>query len=437
MDRREFLQTGGLALSGATLFPWTTNNPAPIRLGIVGTGWWGTDVLLKSALAAGEFQITALCDVNSVALSNAADQVVNAGYARPKTFSSHNDLFDFPELDAVVIATPTHWHALQFIDACKRKLHVFLEKPVCYDIREGQAMLEWHKRTGNVVQVDFPRIMTSINDEVKAYIESGEAGKIRQVLANIHNHDGPIAENKIPATIDFDLYCGPAPTKKYLCLENSELPMWRGQHDFNRGILSDWGIHYIHNIRKVLGLGLPDAVHAIGGTTRNVTQDLPDFLDVHFDFNGTPVYWSHKTWGFTSPLPDYNVGVYYYGEKATIFAGDMGWEVISPNGNKFVHGDVRFNSSDPTNWKGYLKMAEDQFREFAVQVRKKSNDGISNKLEDAFVTTASVIYGDMSYLCGTRLSIDQKTMETPGNQKAQSMLKRAYRSPYTHPYSAS
>jgi predicted dehydrogenase len=433
MDRREFLQAG-MAMTGGMVLPWKTTQTEPIRIGIVGTGWWGTDVLLKSALATRQFTITALCDVNEDALSRAAEQVVNAGQIRPRTFTSHNEMFDFPELDAVVISTPTHWHALQFIDACKRNLHVFLEKPICYDIREGQAMLEWHKRTGNVVQVDFPRIMTNINTEVRAFIGSGEAGKIRQVLANINHPDGPIMEKITPASIDFETFCGPAPKKKFLCLPDNNTPMWRGQHDFSRGILFDWGIHYLHNIRKTLGLDLPDSVHAMGGTTKNFTQDLPDHLDVHFDYKGLPVYWSHKTWGFTSPNPDNNVGVYYYGEKATIFVGDMGWEVYPAGGGKIVHGDIRFNSSEPNNWRSYLTMAENLLKEFASQVRRRSNEGISNKLEDAFVTTASVIYGDMSYLCGMPLSIDKNTMSTPGNERAQTMLKRNYRAPYIHPY---
>jgi predicted dehydrogenase len=77
----------------------------------------------------------------------------------PSFFRITEQMYEMPGLQAVAIATPTHWHALQFIAACKKGLHVFLEKPVSYDIREGQAMLDAHRKAKNVVQVDFPRVM--------------------------------------------------------------------------------------------------------------------------------------------------------------------------------------------------------------------------------------------------------------------------------------
>lgn len=433
MDRRNFIKSGTVA-AGSLLIPHSLK-PAQdkIKLAILGTGWWGTDMLLKNALASGQFEITGLCDIDSVALNNAAEEVIKSGSKKPRLFSAYKEMYELPGLQSVAIATPTHWHALQFIDACKKGLHVFLEKPVSYDIREGQAMLQAHKRAKNVVQVDFPRVMADTNNKVKAFIQSGEAGKILQVQANINNPEGRLVEKEIPSTIDFETYCGPAPRKKFLCSEEGSRPDWRGQHDFSRGIMADWGIHYIHNVRKILNLDLPDSVSTIGGTIRNFTSDNPDHLDVQYDFGGLPVYWSHKTWGFTSPKPDNNIGVYYYGEKATIFSGDLGWEVYPSNGNKISHGDVRF-MADENVFQTYLKMIVDLFTEFAEQVRKNSNDGITNTLEEAYKTTSTVIYGDMAYRVKAGLNIDKLSMNIKNNEQAQKMLKREYRAPYRHPY---
>ena len=336
-------------------------------------------------------------------------------------------------LQAVAIVTPTHWHALQFIDACKKNLHVFLEKPVSYDIREAQAMLEAQRRAQNVVQVDFPRVKGSVNREVKSFIDSGEAGKIYQVMANINHHEGDLRETEIPSTIDFETFCGPAPRPKFLC-EQEGIPMWRGQRTFSRGIHFDWGIHYIHNARQVMNLHLPDNVMSTGGITKNVTHDNPDHLDVRLDFGGLPVCWSHKTWGYQSLVPDNNYGVYYYGEKATIFAGDMGWEVYLKDGWKVTHGDVRFNPSDPSVWQQYLNWTTELLTEFALQVRKRSNTGITNTLEEAVKTTASVIYADMSYVLQANLMIDRKTMDIVNHDDARRLLQRAYQAPYRHPY---
>ncbi|MEO8766719.1 MAG: Gfo/Idh/MocA family oxidoreductase, partial [Ginsengibacter sp.] len=429
MDRRNFIKSGAAA-AGSLIVPSSFISGADkLKLAILGTGWWGTDMLLTNALACGQFEIIGLCDVNSVALNNAAEMVVKAGAKKPVLFSSYKEMYNLPGLQAVVIATPTHWHPLHFIDACKKGLHIFQEKPICYDIREGQAMLEAHRKANNVVQVDFPRVKVDTNNQVRSFIQSGQAGKILQVQANINNPEGKLVEKEIPSTLDYETFCGPAPRIKFLCSEDGKTSNWRGQHAFSRGIMMDWGIHYIHNVRKILNLDLPDTVTAIGGTSKNFTQDNPDHLEVLYDFGGLPVYWSHKTWGYTSTEPENNIGVYYYGEKATIFAGDLGWAVYPSDGSaKIAHGDVRFNPGG-ANSQIYLDMIGDLFKEFAEQVRHNSNDGITNTIEDAFKTTSSVIYGDIAYLLKSSLQIDKVTMNIGNNEEARKMLKREYRSP--------
>lgn len=436
MIRRDFIKSGTIAAGSLiTPFPLLAADKK-IKLAILGTGWWGTDYLLGHALISNQFDIVALCDVDVIALENAAGKVVESGGNRPQLFSSYHEMYELQGLQAVAIATPTYWHALHFIDACKKGLHVFLEKPISYDIREGQAMMTAHQKANNVVQVDFPRMFANTNSQVKEFIDSGEAGKILQVQANINNPEGALIEKEIPTSIDWETFCGPAPKMKYLCNRNQQKPNWRGQHDFSRGVMADWGIHYIHNVRKTLGLDLPDHVGAVGGTVKNFSTDNPDHLDVRFDFDGLPVYWSHKSWGFTSPTPDYNIGIYYYGEKATIFAGDSGWEVYPAEGDKIKNGSVVFNPVVPAEGDSYSKIMVNMFLEFAEGVRKKSNNGITNKLEDAQKTTSSVIYADMAYRVKSELAINRSTMAIDNNKEAMSMLKRDYRSPYQHPFDA-
>ena len=435
MKRREFIKTSAMAAGALTApFPLFTDQEK-VKLAILGTGWWGTDELLANALTTGQFEIVALCDVDSMALDRAAEAVVKAGFTKPLLFADYREMYEMPGLEAVAIATPTHWHALQFIDACRKGLHVFLEKPISYDIAEGMAMLEAKKKANIVVQVDFPRTTVDTNKKVKALIHSGEIGKVFQVQANINRMDAVLVEKTIPDTMDYETYCGPAPKTRYLCSEQSMKPNWRGQREFSRGILMDWGIHYVHNIRQILNLGLPGHVSAVGGITRNLTQQNPDHLNVHFDFDGLPVYWTHKSWGFTSPVPDYNIGVYYYGEKGTIFAGDLGWDILPAGGEKKVsHGDVRFQPDKSGITEIYDNMIVDLFYEFADGIRKHSNDRITNTFEEAVKTTSTVIYGDLAYTVKSGISIDPSTMDIRNNGEAQKMLKREYRAPYQHPY---
>ena len=434
MKRRDFIKTSAIAAGAFTtqvpLFP----KQDKIKLAILGTGWWGTDVLLPNAIASGKFEIIGLCDIDTQALHRATDAVVKAGGEKPGTFTNYLEMFKMKGLEAVAIATPTHWHALQFIDACRTGLHVFLEKPVSYDIAEGLAMLEAKQKANIVVQVDFPRTMVDTNDKVRAYIKSGKIGKVFQVQANINRMDAVLVEKEIPETMDFETFCGPAPVTRYLCSGDAVKPNWRGQREFSRGLLMDWGIHYIHNVRKVLDLDLPENISSIGGITRNFTQKNPDHLNVHFDFGGLPVYWTHKSWGFTSPIPDYNIGVYYFGEKGTIFSGDLGWHIY-PAGDqeKVINGDVRFTPDKPGVAEIYANMIIKLFNEFADGIANQTNDGITNTLEEAFKTTSTVIYGDLAYLVKSGITIDSSTMDILNNEEAQSMLKRPYRSPYQHP----
>lgn len=434
MIRREFIKTGAIA-AGSLMAPVPLfASQDKIKLSILGTGWWGTDMLLPNALASGQFEIAGLCDIDSRSLKNAADRVVKAGGKKPALFSSYREMYEMPGLHAVAIATPTHWHALQFIDACKAGLHVFLEKPISYDIAEGMAMLKAKQEVQNVVQVDFPRTMVDTNNKVKDLLQSGEIGKVLQVQANINSLEGVLVEKDIPKTMDFDSFCGPAPKTRYLCSENGTKPSWRGQHEFSRGIMMDWGIHYIHNVREVLDLDLPDRVSSIGGITRNFSQNNPDHLNVHFDFGGLPVYWTHKSWGFTAPMPDHNIGVFYFGEKGTIFTGDLGWEVY-PAGEEaeISKGDVAFRPNAPGIRNTYMNMIIGLFSEFAGGIRNRSNIGITNTLEEAFKTTSTVIYGDLAYQVNSGISIDRSNMNITNNEKAHSMLKREYREPYQHP----
>ena len=436
MKRRDFIRSSAL-MSTSIILPFSSlKQTEKIKIAILGTGWWAQEYLLPSLLVTGHFEVTGLCDVDSAALQTTAELLKNAGAGEAKLFSDYKELFKLPGLQAVVIATPTHWHALQFIAACEAGLHVFQEKPISYDIREGQAMLEAQRKANNVVQVDFPRVMTDINGQIKDFIQSGEFGNVQQVLANINNNERELEAKPVPETIEFETFIGPAPKVKFMTSRNGAKSAWRGQYAFSKGVMMDWGIHYIHNVRQILDLDIPNAVGAIGGNTR-YNNENPDHLDVRYEFNGLPVNWSHKSWGYTAPNPLHNIGVFYYGEKGTIFAADRGWEFY-PAGSeeKIVHGDMRLKDENGNNLQPDKTLFVDLFYEFAEGINNKSNIGITNTIQDAFKTTSTVLFGDLAYQSKCEIMIDKPTMNIKNNEEAQKLLKREYRAPYKHPYTS-
>ncbi len=424
MKRRAFIKTGSLAAGSMMITTPLMAQTDRIKIAILGTGWWANDFLLNPILKSGQFEIIGLCDVDALALNSTAEKVIVAGRPKPELFASYKEMYEMPGLQAVVIATPPHWHALQFVDACEKGLHIFQEKPLSWDIREGQAMLKAKQKAGTVVQVDFPRIMIDTNDKVRQYIKSGEAGRIMQVQAQIHYKESPLFEKEIPDTFDFDTYCGPAPLQKYLCPEDKNTPHWRSQYVFSQGIMVDWGIHFLHNIRQVLGLEMPGNVSAIGGITSDYPRDNPDYLDVKFDFDGLPVYWSHKTWGFNYPEPKHRIGAFYYGEKANIFEGDNTWEIYPHDSEPIIHEATRVKEDT------FVEM----MLELAEGIRSGSNAGITNTFEEALTTTAMVNYGDLAFRTGSGMDINANTFDVTNNDRAESLLKREYREPYSHPY---
>lgn len=433
MNRRQFIQNAGVASVGLAWPKLPVWADRKIKTAIIGTGWFGTDLLLPNALATGQCEIVALCDVNQHAFQKSLDALQKAGLPKPVIFSDYKKMYEMPGLEAVIIASPTHWHALQFIDACQKGLHVFLEKPVSYDIAEGQAMLAAHQKAGNVVVVDFERVQFGINEQVKTYIDSGEAGKIRQVVINLHSPEGPVIEKSVPSHIDFEAFCGPAPRQKFLCNPDSDIPNWRASHAFGRGTMVDWGSHYLHNARKVMGLGLPDSAQAIGGILKNTTQMQPDYLDVHFKYGSLPVQYVQRGWGYVSPLPDTNIGVWYLGEKAGIFSGEFGWEVYPADGKpKINHGEVGFKPWTPEFNTKMNDGIRKQFAEWFGGIAAKSNKGISAPLADAIQTNTAAIMADLSYRTGTEIT--QNNLDASINPEAIKLLKRDYALPYKHPF---
>lgn len=142
MKRRRFIEIssmGSAALAGTFYLPGKTQE-RKLKIGLIGAGWYGM-VITKAALKTGGVEVIAVCDVDSSHLKESSDEIEKMQGLRPKTFKYYNDLLGLKELDAVFIGTMPHWHALQFIAACKKGLDIYCEKPLSYDIAEGIAMV--------------------------------------------------------------------------------------------------------------------------------------------------------------------------------------------------------------------------------------------------------------------------------------------------------
>lgn len=431
MKRRTFIQNTGLATAGVFLGSKTfSNTENKIKIGIVGVGWFGTDVHLTLMHQSGLFDIVGICDVNQVCIDKALSTCQKIQAPTPKVFKDYKEMYEMPGLQAVSIATPTHWHAAMFVDACKKGLNVMLEKPVCFDIEEGKAMLKAQKKAGNVVAINFKSLNSPAYAQAKAFIKSGEAGKINQVVGNLFfTGGGNVKELPVPSTIDYDSFCGPAPLQKFMMSTGSVRPEWKFSENMDHGPSFDWGLHYFNNARRILDLKLPQKVSAIGGKIGNNGYETADYLLQSFMYDDLNVQFHCRNFTGVGPVEDNNIGVYFYGEKATVFIGEFGWEVYQDKKPKISHGSVAFEPWLPQMNDNLSKI----FINFAEGVKAKSNANIISPLEDSFHATAAMIFGNIAYKTHTELTIDTSKIDIIGNETAHKMQKRAYRKGYIHP----
>lgn len=422
--RRQFLRTTALGTVALSQFPSVlrgAESDRKIKLGLIGCGWYGM-VDLKDALRAGGVDVVALCDVDSDHLNASAAEVEKLQGNRPKTFKHYEDLLALPGLEALIIATPPHWHALHLIAALKRGLDVYCEKPLSYDIREGRAMVDAVKKSGRIVQIGFQRRQNAAFQAVKKHLQTGEAGRIVCCEANIHYNAGPkdATPQPPPASLDWDLWCGPAPKIPYSPQVGHM--NWRLEKTTGHGHLVDWGIHLVDATRVILGEGMPKSVSAVGGLYELKGKiTTPDVLTAHFEFDRCPLDWRHRIWGAEEYTPEVANGIFFYGEKQTIFVTDDRWELI-PRGNR-KDRQVHEAKSEP----GLLHVTE-----FLNAVRERKQP--SCLVEDAFASTASVQLAMIAYETGSKVDWDAGHERILSNPAASKLLKREYRKPYKHPY---
>jgi len=422
--RRQFVSRA--AIGAMSSMPFVLRGQAPdrkIRLGLIGCGWYGM-VDTEAAFKVGGVEVAAICDVDREHLREAADKIEARQGARPKTFGRYEELLLVPELDAVIIATPPQWHALQLIAAVKRNLDVYCEKPLAYDIRECRAMADAVKASGRIVQVGFQRRQNPAFQAVRAYLQEGKAGRIVCAEAVI-NYTAAVKDatpQPPPASLDWDLWCGPAPLIPYSPQVGHK--NWRLEVTTGHGHLVDWGIHLIDAARLILGESLPKRVSACGGIYALKGKiTTPDVLTAHFDFEACPLTWRHRLWGAEEYTPEVSNGLFFYGENETVFVTDNRWVVI-PKG-KGAERQTYSVSADA----GKLQMAE-----FLDAVRSRGQTGCV--IEEGLRSTVTVKLAMLAYETGAAVEWDAATETIKGNSAASALLKRPYRTPWEHPYRA-
>jgi Predicted dehydrogenases and related proteins len=336
MQRRQFLKltgTTGLAYSALPFLPILTRT-APYRLALIGSGWWGMNIL-RCALEHGGCKLVAICDVDTRQISSALTEINKLTSDKPKTYGDYRELLHKEKPEIVIVATPDHWHPLIAIAAMKQGAHIYVEKPISHTINEGKAMVKAARQYGRIAQVGTHRRVSPHNRSGIQFLKSGKAGKIGMVRAFVHYGGGPgkkTPDAEAPKELNWDMWCGPAPLRSYNPAIHPK--GFRNFLDYANGMLGDWGIHWMDQILWWTEEKYPRKIFSTAA--RHIKQDstdAPDTQVVNFEFESFTATWEHRQYAGNEAEKS-NIGCYFYGTEGTFHMGWLdGWTFYPSNKN--------------------------------------------------------------------------------------------------------
>lgn len=421
-----------------------------VRLGFIGVGNRGTQ-LLEGFMNNENVEVTALCDVYKPYLERDFDKIDEAfrnigkvpkmgedlgDYARYEDF---RDLLADDNVDAVVIATPDHWHALQTIAALRAGKDVFVEKPLTITIREGRRMVEVLKENDRIAGVCLNRRGSSIYRKCVDMVQGGKIGDVKAAYAS-HNSDmfpngiGEQEPAEPPANLNWDLWQGPRPERPYQYNIAPYFFRWWSDYSSQMG---NWGVHFMDAIRWMTGQVAPDAVTAVGSkTTVSDDRTIPDTMAVLFEMpNGMIIHFDvNEASGALRPP---NGELMLCGSKGTLMVNENGytlkptrpgqfqnWKPFVEEQEQEVGGDAAYG--DLCTREDTTQNLLDNFVE-CVQTRRQP----WCSLEDGHRSTTFAHLANISLKLQRRIEWDAENERITNIPEANDMLHYEYREPWS------
>jgi predicted dehydrogenase len=445
MTRRDFARTAAVAATAASYSRILGANDR-VRMGYIGLGNRG-DQVHDAFLEHGDQVTAAVCDLRE----DYMDFAVKKSRATPKKYKEYKQLLADKDIDAVVIATPDHWHAPMFINACNAGKDVYVEKPLSLTVAEGRRMVEIADRTKRVVQVGTNRRSWKTYREMIEFVHAGGIGKITagksfSIRNEWPNGLGNPQQGAPPDEWEWDHWVGPAPKVQYD--SNRSFYNFRWFYNYSGGQLTNFGVHFMDIIRWALAKDSPRAVVAIGGKFGGIkdNREIPDTMEVTWDYGDCLATFSqYNANGAPGDLRGSEIQL--RGTKGTIYIRNSGWEVVPEDVSETITGyDHGIGYGNPLerkarNIKPKQKLIEakvekgsgggDTFahtRNFldCVKSRGKCNADILT----GHLSTSTTLIGNIAYKTRSMLEWDAKAERFPNNAAANQFLDYKYRAEY-------
>ncbi|MCF8262517.1 MAG: Gfo/Idh/MocA family oxidoreductase [Melioribacteraceae bacterium] len=431
--RRDFIKKTGTAAAGLLAAPYFIPSNVlgrngfispgnKITIGIIGAGWMGTSNL-ESFLNEDSAQVVAICDIDKEHLTEAV-QMVNSKYGNNdcSTYHDFNELLARKDIDAVVISTPDHWHAIPAIAAAKAGKDIYAEKPLSHSFNEGVAMRDAVHRYGRIWQTgSWQRSISNFRFACEI-VRNGKIGKVNRVEVGLpfghkdfEGTGGEEAPILPPAHLDYDRWLGPAPFAQYAPARVHK--NWRWHLDYGGGQLMDWIGHHNDIAHWALDLDStgPIEVDAFGEYPKTGLWNTATKFHVKSTYkNGIEIIIA----GGHENICDGKTGTKWFGEEGWVHV-DRGFLDASPKSLlKDIYGpnDIRLYKS-PGHAKNFLDCV-------------KSRTKTLTPVEVAHRSATPGHLGQISMLLKRKIKFDPDTEKIMGDELASSMLGRSYRSPW-------
>ncbi len=375
-SRRKFVQNSAALLGGTLLasamdnkvFAILKNRVLPsdqLNIGLIGANGMGFSDL-KSALKIPGVNVVAMCDVDkNVIETRMADlSKMNVDTSKIKTYGDYRQLLDNKDVDAVIVGTPDHWHAMIMMNACAAGKDVYCEKPVGNSIGECRAMVAAQKKYNKVVQAgQWQRSQQHFKDAVD-YVQSGVLGNIRTVKVWCYQgwmQPGPVVPNTPPPPgVDYAMWLGPAPTREF---NSSRFHFnFRWFWDYAGGLMTDWGVHLLDYGLLGMGSPIPKTVSALGGRFAypDLYEETPDTLTTLYEFDKFNMVWD-SAMGIDNGSYNRDHGIAYIGNNGTLILDRGGWEVIEEKQSKSKVSKAFAKPSDnglDKHWENFVSVVK-------------------------------------------------------------------------------
>jgi predicted dehydrogenase len=432
MDRRDFMRDGarvaaGLAALRATAAPATAQPAPPARkaspsekvvVAVMGVRGRGRGLAERFA-AQPNAEVAYLCDVDENVFPPAARAVTGRGGRPPRQVTDFRRALEDPAVDALVIATPDHWHALASILAMQAGKDVYVEKPVSHNVAEGRAMVRAAAHYRRVVQCGTQSRSGAHFQSAIEFLRSGKLGRVlvaKAINSQRRANIGKRADEPVPPGVDYDFWLGPAPRRPFN--PNRFHYNWHWHWDYGTGDMGNDGVHQVDIARWGLGVTAPTAVTCSGAKLYfDDDQETPDTQHVTLEFAGQMLIFEQRIW---APYHEHGFenGNVFYCENGYMLLGAGGWRVFGER-----------DAAGPTS--GGSERDEAHVRNFLECVR--SRDQPNAPIEEGHYSALLCHLGNISYRVGRRLRYDPQRETIPGDAEAARLLTREYRRPWVLP----